>query len=248
MAHEKEASPKVCAIVGAGDYIGSAIARRFAREGYIIIAGRRGAEKLQPLQDEIAAAGGTLVARSLDARVEEAVDEFMKAAAQLGELSVVIFNIGGNVNFPIAETTERVFRKVWQMACYGGFLSGRAAARVMLEQGSGSIFFTGATASMRGGSGYGAFASAKFGLRGLAQAMARELGPKNIHVAHLVIDSAVDTQWVRQLITERAGEEALAKTPLLDPVSVADTYWMLHNQPKDCWTFELDVRPNNEKF
>lgn len=248
MAHEDETSPKVCAIVGAGDYIGSAVARRFAREGYIIVAGRRGAEKLEPLREEVAAAGGQLLTRSLDARSEEAVDTFIEEAAAFGELAVVIFNIGGNVNFPIADTTERVFRKVWQMACYGGFLTGRAAARVMLNQGHGSIFFTGATASMRGGSGYGAFASAKFGLRGLAQAMARELGPKNIHVAHLVIDSAVDTQWVRQLITERAGVEALAETPLLDPASIADTYWMLHNQPKDCWTHELDVRPNNEIF
>lgn len=248
MTTEKNVKPKVCAVAGAGDYIGSAIAKRFAREGYIIVAGRRGAEQLEPLREEIEAAGGTLVARSLDARSEEEVDEFIEAAAALGELSVVIFNIGGNVNFPIAETTERVFRKVWQMACYGGFLTGRAAARVMLKQKSGSIFFTGATASMRGGSGYGAFASAKFGLRGLAQAMARELGPENIHVAHLVIDAAVDTLWVRQLITERAGEDLLAKTPLLDPASVAETYWMLHNQPKDCWTHEMDVRPNNEIF
>jgi len=238
----------VCAIVGAGDYIGSAIARRFAREGYTIVAGRRGAEKLEPLRAEIEAAGGNLVARSLDARSEEAVDGFIEGAAALGELSVVIFNVGGNVKFPIAETSERVFRKVWQMACYAGFLTGKAAAKKMLAQGSGSIFFTGATASMRGGSGYGAFASAKFGLRGLTQAMARELGPENIHVAHLVIDSAVDTKWVRELITERAGAEALAETPLLDPASIAETYWMLHNQPKDCWTHEMDVRPFNETF
>lgn len=241
-------SEKVCAIVGAGDYIGAAIARRFSSEGYTIVAGRRGSDKLEPLRKEIEADGGCLVARSLDARSEEEVDTFIKDAAALGDLSIVIFNVGGNVNFPIAETTERVFRKVWMMACYAGFLAGRAAATVMLEQGSGSIFFTGATASMRGGSGYGAFASAKFGLRGLAQAMARELGPKNIHVAHLVIDSAVDTEWVRELITERAGKEALAKTPLLDPASVAETYWMLHNQPRDSWTHEMDVRPFNETF
>lgn len=243
-----ESSTKVCAIVGAGDYIGAAIARRFAKEGYTIIAGRRGGDKLKPLQQEIEAMGGTLIAKSLDARSEEEVDAFVAEAAALGELSLLVFNIGGNVNFPIAETTERVFRKVWMMACYSGFLAGRAAARVMLEQGSGSIFFTGATASMRGGPGYGAFASAKFGLRGLAQSMARELGQKNIHVAHLVIDSAVDTEWVRQIITERAGEEAYATTPLVKPESIADAYWSLHNQPKDCWTFELDVRPFNESF
>lgn len=241
-------APKVCAVVGAGDYIGAAIARRFAREGFTIVAGRRGADKLKPLQKEIEASGGQLIARTLDARSEEAVDAFIAEAMSHGELSVVVFNIGGNVNFPITETSERVFRKVWQMACYAGFLAGRAAARVMIKQGSGSIFFTGATASMRGGAGYAAFASAKFGLRGLAQAMARELGPKNIHVAHLVIDSAVDTEWVRALITDRAGEGALENTPLLDPASVAETYWMLHNQPPDCWTHEMDVRPSNETF
>lgn len=239
---------KVCAIVGAGDYIGAAIARRFAKQGYTIVAGRRGGDKLKSLQQEIEAMGGTLVAKSLDARSEEEVDAFVEEAAALGELSMLVFNIGGNVNFPIAETTERVFRKVWMMACYSGFLAGRAAARVMLEQGSGSIFFTGATASMRGGPGYGAFASAKFGLRGLAQSMARELGQKNIHVAHLVIDSAVDTEWVRQIIMERAGEDAYATTPLVKPESIADAYWTLHNQPKDCWTFEMDVRPFNESF
>ena len=239
---------EVCAIVGAGDYIGAAIARRFAREGYTIVAGRRGGEKLAPLKAEIESGGGTFVAKSLDARSEEEVEAFIGDAANAGELAIVIFNVGGNVKFPVTETTERVFRKVWMMACYAGFLTGRAAAGVMLEQGSGSIFFTGATASMRGGPGYSAFASAKFGLRGMAQAMARELGPKNIHVAHLVIDSAVDTEWVRQLIIERAGEDALGKVPLVDPDSIAETYWMLHNQPKDCWTHEMDVRPFNESF
>lgn len=241
-------SAKVCAVVGAGDYIGSAIARKFAAEGYTVIAGRRNGDKLKPLEEEIARAGGVLHGRTLDCRSEEAVDAFIAEAASLGDLSIVIYNVGANVNYPIAETTERVFRKVWQMACYGGFLTGRAAAKVMLEQGHGSIFFTGATASVRGNPGYAAFASAKHGLRGLAQAMSRELGAKNIHVAHLVIDSAVDTEWVRNLITERAGEEAIAKVPLMEPSSIADTYWMLHNQPKDCWTFEMDVRPSNEKF
>lgn len=242
---------RICAIVGAGDFIGRAIALRFAREGYTIFAGRRNGDKLKPLQEEIEELGGQCDIRSLDARREEEVTHFMDDAAAAGSLSAVIFNIGANVNFPILETTERVFRKVWEMACYSGFLTGREAARHMMAQGNGSIFFTGATASLRGGAGYAAFASAKFGLRGVAQSMARELGPKGIHVAHLIIDAAVDTEWVRGIITERHGAEALEKLgpdDLLDPAAVGETYWQLHNQPSSAWTHELDIRPYGEKF
>src|SRR5581483_9341340 len=188
------------AVVGAGDYIGAAIARRFAREGYMVFCGRRHGDRLAPLVAEIAAAGGTAVGRTLDARQEDAVAQFMGDADAAAPLEVAVFNVGGNVQFPALETTERVFRKVWELACYAGFLSGREAARCMLPRGRGSIFFTGATASMRGGAGYAAFASAKFGLRAVAQSMAREFGPHGIHVAHLVIDAGVDTAWVRQRI------------------------------------------------
>src|SRR5580693_2623894 len=184
------------AVVGAGDYIGSAIARRFAREGYHVFAGRRNGEKLAPLVAEIEAAGGTCTGLSLDARQEDAVAGFMRLADDAAALEVVVFNIGANVNFPLLDTTERVFRKVWELACYAGFLTGREAARLMLPRGKGCIFFTGATASLRGGKGYAAFASAKSGLRSVAQSMARELGPKNIHVAHLIIDAGVDTAFV----------------------------------------------------
>jgi len=162
---------------------------------------------------------------------------------------VCIFNIGANVNFPILDTTERVFRKVWEMACYSGFLAGREAARLMLPRGKGNIFFTGATASLRGGSGYAAFASAKFGLRAVAQATARELGPKNIHVAHLIIDSGVDTEWVRQRRIEALGPDALNDPDaLMPPSSVAESYWLLYQQPRSAWTFELEIRPFGEKW
>jgi hypothetical protein len=159
---------------------------------------------------------------------------------------VCIFNVGANVNFPLLDTTERVFRKVWEMGCYAGFLVGREAARLMLARGQGCIFFTGATASVRGGAGYAAFASAKFGLRALAQSMARELGPKNIHVAHLVIDSGVDTAWVRERIKQRSGSQTLEPDQLMAPRSIADAYWQLYQQPRDAWTFELDLRPYRE--
>src|ERR1700710_286080 len=167
------------AIIGAGDHIGSAIAKKFAAEGYTVFAGRRTADKLAALKADIESAGGACEPRALDARKEDDVAAFLNEADAHAPLEVCVFNVGANVNFPILDTTERVFRKVWEMACYGGFLSGREAARLMLARGQGSILFTGATASMRGGKGYAAFASAKFGLRAVAQRMARELGPPN---------------------------------------------------------------------
>jgi NAD(P)-dependent dehydrogenase (short-subunit alcohol dehydrogenase family) len=240
----------VALIVGAGDSIGSAIARRFAAGGFAVAVGRRNAEKLEPLLKEIEAAGGRARGFALDARDEENVQAaFATIERELGPLEVVVFNPGANVSFPITETTSRVFRKVWEMACFGGFLTGREAARVMLPRRRGSIFFTGATASLRGGKGYAAFASAKFGLRALAQSMARELGPENIHVAHLVIDAGVDTAFVRERIAA-AGRDpnALPEDTLMNPASIGEAYWMLHQQTRDAWTFELDLRPHRETW
>lgn len=239
------------AVIGAGDYIGSAIAKRFAAEGFTVFAGRRNGEKLAPLVAEIEAGGGRIVARSLDARKEDEVTAFLGDADQQAPLEVCIFNIGAAVSFPLVETTERVFRKVWEMACYGGFLTGREAARMMLPRARGCIFFTGATASVRGGIGYAAFASAKFGLRAVAQSAARELGPRNIHVAHLNIDAGVDTEWVRERIKEREGEAALNNLDpgrLMRPAAVADAYWRLYQQPRDAWTFEQEIRPFGETW
>jgi len=240
-----------CAVVGAGDYIGAAIARRFAAEGFLTFAGRRNGEKLQPLKDEIGRSGGRLEARTLDARSEEAVAAFIAEADAAAPLEVCIFNVGGNVRFPLLETTERVFRKVWEMCCYAGFLTGREAAKAMLARGRGTIILTGATASVRGGSGYAAFSAGKAGLRALGQSMARELGPQNIHVAHLIIDAGVDTEFVRGRIAAARGAEAAANIPpdvLMNPASIAETYWMLHNQPRDAWTHELDLRPFGETW
>ena len=237
------------AVIGAGDFIGSAIAKKFAREGYTVFAGRRTADKLAQLKSDIESTGGRCEARALDARNEEEVTKFLGEADRHAPLEVCVFNPGANVNFPILETTERVFRKVWEMACYGGFLTGREAARLMLPHGKGTILFTGATASLRGGIGYAAFASAKFGLRAVAQSMARELGPKNIHVAHLVIDAGVDTAFVRERIKSRGGDpDNLPPDTLMDPESVANAYWFLHAQPRDGWTHELDIRPFAEKW
>ncbi len=221
------------AVIGAGDFIGGAIARKFAAEGFTVFAGRRNGDKLAPLVQEIEAAGGRVRARALDARKEEDVAAFLQEADREAPLEICIFNIGANVNFPLTETTSRVFRKVWELACYAGFLTGREAA------------------SLRGGVGYAAFAAAKSGLRAVAQSAARELGPKNIHVAHLVIDAGVDTDWVRNRVKEREGEDALnnlAPDRLMRPSSVAEAYWQLYKQPRDAWTFELEIRPYGEKW
>lgn len=237
-------------VVGAGDFIGAAIAKRFAAGGYLTAVGRRNADKLAPLVAEIEASGGRARGFALDARDEASVQStFETIERELGPLEVVVFNVGANVSFPLTETTSRVFRKVWEMACLAGFLTGREAARVMLPRQRGSIFFTGATASLRGGKGYAAFASAKFGLRALAQSMARELGPSNIHVAHLVIDAGVDTGFVRERI-RAAGRDPNALPPdtLMDPASIGEAYWMLHQQPRNAWTFELDLRPFGETW
>jgi len=238
-------------IIGAGDYIGAAIAKKFAAEGFYTFAGRRQGDKLAPLVSEIEAHGGRIVGRSLDARKEDDLVAFIKDAEQAAPLEVCVFNIGANVNFPLVETTGRVFRKVWEMACYWGFLAGREAARLMVPRGHGAIFFTGATASLRGGVGYAAFAAAKFGLRAVAQSAARELGPQGIHVAHLIIDAGVDTAWVRDRIREREGADAtkdLDVSRLMRPAAVAETYWQLYNQPRDAWTFEMEIRPFREKW
>jgi len=239
------------AVVGAGDFIGAAICRRFAAEGYHVHGGRRNGDKLAPLEAEIKAQGGRFTGHRLDARDEASMISFLDAVNASAPLEVCVFNVGGNVRFPIHETTDRVFRKVWEMACFAGFLSGREATRRMLAHGRGSMFFTGATASMRGASGFAAFAAAKAGLRALSQSMARELSPQNIHVAHLVIDAGVDTAFVRERIAKARGAEVaanLAPDTLMNPTSIAETYWHLHQQPRDAWTHEMDLRPYGETW
>lgn len=240
----------VCLVIGAGDYIGAAIAKRFARGGFHVVMGRRRGEQFAPLVAEIEAEGGSAQGFSWDARKEETATEmFAMVEREIGPIEICVFNVGGNVRFPILETTERVFRKVWEMCAYGAFLTGREAAKYMVERQHGSIFFTGATASMRGGIGYAAFASGKFALRGLAQSMARELGPKNIHVAHLVIDAGVDTEFVRERQRQAGVDpDSLPEDTLMNPTSIAEAYWNLHHQTRDGWTHELDIRPFAETW
>lgn len=229
-------------VIGAGDALGGAIARRFAREGLAAVIVRRHADQLEPLAEAIRGAGGEAHPFGVDARQEDQmIALFDKVEAEIAPIEVCVFNIGANVRFPIVETTSRVFQKVWEMACFSGFLAGREAARAMTPRGRGTIIFTGATASVRGREGFAAFAAAKHGLRAVAQSMARELGPKGIHVAHTIIDGAIDTAWIAENFPARYALKD--EGGILNPEHIADAYWALHVQPRDAWTHELDLRP-----
>jgi len=241
---------KVAVLVGAGDAIGAAVARRFALGGYHVCIGRRDAAKSQALIAELAAKSATATAYSVDARSETQVQALFKQIEdEIGDIEISLFNAGSNVNKPLVETGSELFLKAWQLACLGGFLVGREAAKYMIAHGRGTILFTGATASLRGGKGFAAFSSAKFGLRALAQSMARELGPKNIHVAHLIIDAAVDSPAIHQRMKARGVDAStLAPDSMTKTSSIADAYWYLHQQSRDAWTHELDLRPSVEKW
>ncbi|HKR40340.1 SDR family oxidoreductase [Paraburkholderia sp. EG287B] len=238
---------KAVLVIGAGDATGGAIARRFAREGYIACVTRRNADKLAPLVAQIEAEGGEAHAFGSDARKEEdMIALFAEIETRIAPIEVAIFNIGANVRFGITETTARVYHKVWEMACFAGFLMGREAAKVMLPRERGSIFFTGATASLRGREGFAAFAGAKHALRALAQSMARELGPQGIHVGQIIVDGAIDTEFIRENFPERY--KLKERDGILNPEHIADAYWTLHQQPRDAWTHELDLRPWLEQW
>ena len=244
-----EPVPSAAVIIGAGDATGGAIARAFAGEGLTACVNRRArnADALEALAASIRNGGHNARAFPGDARVEEEmIALFDQVEAEVGPVDVAVFNIGANVNFPITDTTTRVYTKVWEMACLGGFLMGREAAKRMIPRGRGTILFTGATASLRGGAGFSAFSGAKAALRMLAQSMARELGPQGIHVAHVVIDGAIDTDFIRGRHPD--FDTAKAQDLILDPQAIAANYVMLHRQPKSAWTHELDLRPGGEKW
>ena len=238
-----------CLVIGAGDDTGAAIARAFAREGLVTCISRRERhlDKLEALAQSIREEGYKAVALPTDARDEDAVMALVeRIETEIAPIEVAVFNIGANVNFPITETTSRVYRKVWEMAAFAGFLMGREVAKRMMERQEGTIIFTGATASMRGREGFAAFASAKHALRALAQSMARELGPRNIHVAHTIIDGAIDSNFIRENLPDvdlRREEDAI-----LNPDHIAQNYVMLHNQPRTAWTHEIDLRPWKEHW
>ena len=238
---------KAILVIGAGDATGGAVARRFAREGYVACVTRRTVQKLEPLVAQIRAEGGAAHAFGSDARKEEEMVALIEQIERdIAPIEVAVFNIGANVRFGITETTARVYQKVWEMGCFAGFLMGREVSKVMLTRGRGTIIFTGATASLRGREGFAAFAGAKAALRALAQSMARELWPKGIHVAHPIIDGAIDTEFIRSNFPERYASKD--QDGILNPDHIADAYWQLHQQPRDAWSHEPDLRPWMENW
>ena len=242
-----EQSNKVALVIGAGDATGGAIAKRFAREGYIACVTRRSVDKLQPLLDEIHAAGGQAHGFASDARKEDQVAELIDTIERdIGPIEVYVFNIGANVPCSVLEETPRKYFKIWEMACFAAFLTAQAVAKRMVTRQRGTVLFTGATASLRGAAHFAAFAGAKHALRALAQSMARELGPQNIHVAHVVVDGAIDTDFIRTTFPAIYAKKD--QDGILNPEHIADNYWHLHAQPRDAWTFELDLRPWQERW
>jgi hypothetical protein len=243
-------SERVALLVGAGDAIGAAVARRFAQGAFTVCIARRDAEKSHQLGEELTAAGHAFQAYSVDARKEDEVRRlFARVESDVGPIEICLFNAGSNVNKPILETTEKLFFKAWELACYAGFLVGREAAAYMVPRGRGTIMFTGATASLRGGKGFAAFSAAKFGLRAVAQAMARELGPKAVHVVHLIIDAGVDSAAIHQRLQASGVDIATIKPDSLTKTSsIAEAYWFAHHQSRDGWTHELDLRPSVEAW
>ncbi|MBL4908340.1 MAG: SDR family oxidoreductase [Sneathiella sp.] len=238
---------KVALIIGAGDATGGAIAKRFAREGFSTCVVRRNADKLSSLVSEIEEAGGEAHAFGCDARKEEQVIDLVETIEKdIGPIEVLVFNIGANVPSSIFEETARKYYKIWEMGCFAGFLCGREVAKRMRDRAAGTILYTGATASVRGAANFGAFAGSEHALRALAQSMARELGPLGIHVAHSIIDGAIDTDFIRTNFPDRYAMKD--QDGILNPDHIADNYWHIHSQPKDSWTFEIDLRPWMENW
>jgi NAD(P)-dependent dehydrogenase (short-subunit alcohol dehydrogenase family) len=227
-------------VVGVGPGLGASLAHAFANEGYTVVAAARTVAKLEGIEDRGGAA--RIVPIDCDATEQADIERVFEAASALGPPGVAIFNAGAFVRTNIVETEPEEFERCWRVGCFAGFLVGRAAAARMLERGAGTILFTGATASLRGGAGFVNLAAPKFGLRAVAQSMARELGPKGIHVAHVVIDGQIRSERYAHLVGERGPDS------LLDPDAIAAAYVALHRQHRSAWTHEIDLRPWCERF
>jgi NAD(P)-dependent dehydrogenase (short-subunit alcohol dehydrogenase family) len=240
-------SDPVVLVVGAGVATGAAIARRFARAGYVACVARRQAGKLAPLTARIEAEGGRAQAFELDATEEDQMVQVVdRIETEVGPIEVAVYNAAIGARFPIAEHPAADFERVWRVNAYGAFLMGREVARRMEPREKGTILFTGATAALRGRAHLAAFAASKHALRALAQSMARELFPKNIHVAHVVIDGPIDTPLIRRTLPKVFEERP--EDGVLNPDDIAETYFALHSQRRSAWTQETELRPWKEPW
>ena len=234
--------------VGAEVGIGGAVCKRFAREGYHVFIAGRTVEKIDAVRNAITSSGGAATSVVTDTTKEAEVIRLFDIAEHAGHgpLEVVIYNAGNNFMKDILDMDAEFFERVWRVGCFGGFLVGREAGRRMLPRGTGTLLFTGATGSLRGKPPFGSFASAKAGLRALCQTMARDWGPKGIHVAHVVIDGGVNGDMIRSRFPDyitRKGADGM-----LDTDAIADAYWYLHTQHPTAWSLEVDLRPYKEPF
>ncbi|AFY69052.1 short-chain dehydrogenase/reductase SDR [Thalassoporum mexicanum PCC 7367] len=234
---------KVAMVVGVGPGLGAAIAKKFALGGFAVAIIARDAEKLSDLKTEINHDGGIAVPFAADITDPDAVVAISdRIKTELGAPEVLIYNAGAFAMKGILELEPAMFEQSWRVNCFGAFLAVQQVLPEMLEKGSGSILFTGATAALRGGAKFASLAVGKFGLRALAQSLAREFGSQGIHVAHIIIDGMINTARVREMVGDRDP------ATLLDPAAIADAYWQIYQQPPTAWTLEIDLRPATEKF
>lgn len=232
--------------VGAVEGLGAALARRFAKGGFTVAVSGRSPAKLEAVVESIRAEDGEAVAVLADAGNEDDILAAIKTVRELGQLRVAIFNVGNSVAAPSLELSADLFEQTWRASTLGGFLFARESTRALLESGGGTLLFTGATASLRGKPPFTAFAAAKAGLRSLSQSFAREFGPQNVHVAHVVIDGSINGERLRSHAPQRL--EQLGTEGSLQLEDIAEAYWYLHSQPRSAWTQELDLRPFKEAF
>ena len=233
-------------VAGVGDGLGQAVARRFARAGHLAVLVARKEDKLRRIAAQIAAEGGEAVVKPTDLRDDDQVRALFDDVAALGRIDVAVFNAGAQHRQPFLEIEPSMFEKVWRLGCRAGFVVGQAAARQMVEHGRGTIIFTGATSATRGGAEFTAFAAGKAGLRSIAQSMARSLGPRGIHVCHVIVDGAIDMPAIHERFPDLVA--SLPEGGMLDTDAIAETYYALHRQDRSAWTLEIDVRPWCETF
>jgi NAD(P)-dependent dehydrogenase (short-subunit alcohol dehydrogenase family) len=237
-----EEQKKVALVIGAGVATGGAVAKRFAREGYIACMARRQGEKLQGLIDEIEAEGGEAYGYSCDATEEDEVVELIeKIEVEHGPIEMACYNAAVGAAHSITDFPAKVYERVWRINTFGAFLMGREVSKRMVERGRGTILFTGATSALRGKAGLAAFAGSKHALRALTESMARELFPQNIHVAHIIIDGPIDTPLIRKMQPKTFEERP--EDGVLLPDDIAETYWTIHQQPRSAWLSETTLRP-----